>query len=100
MTQKKQKLHHAWLILIACCMMQGAGLGLISNCAGVFYSPVCNELGFEMGQFTLYRTLFTVSQALMMPFVAKSFRKYDVRVIVSAAAVVMGGISIMMGSFT
>lgn len=100
MARKKQKMHYAWLILIACCMMQGAGLGLISNCAGVFYSPVCSDLGFEMGRFTLYRTLFTVSQALMMPFVAKSFRKYDVRVIVSAAAVFMGGISIMMGSFT
>jgi len=100
MTQKKQNMHYAWLILIACCMMQGAGLGLINNCAGVFYSPVCGDMGFEMGQFTLYRTLFTVSQALMMPFVAKSFRKYDVRVIVSAAAIVMGGISMMMGSFT
>lgn len=100
MKTKDGKLHYAWLILIACCMMQGAGLGLISNCAGVFYSPVCSDLGFEMGKFTLYRMLFTLSQALMMPFVAKSFRKYDVRVLVSAAAVVMGGISIMMGFFT
>lgn len=100
METKSRKFHYAWLILIACCMMQGAGLGLISNCAGVFYSPVCKDLGFEMGRFTLYRMLFTLSQALMMPFVAKSFRKYDVRVIVSLAAVVMGGISILMGSFT
>lgn len=99
MTQKKQGIHYAWLILITCCMMQGAGLGLVSNCAGVFYSPVCMDLGFEMGKFTLYRTLFTLSQALMMPFVAKSFRKYDVRILVSAAAVVMGSISIMMGFF-
>ena len=71
MQQKKQKMHYAWLILIACCMMQGAGLGLISNCAGVFFSPVCNDLGFEMGKFTLFRTLFTMSQAIAMPFVAK-----------------------------
>lgn len=99
MQPKKQQMHYAWLILITCCMMQGAGLGLISNCAGVFFSPVCNELGFEMGQFTLYRTLFTLAQALTMPFVAKSFRKMDVRVIVSAATVVMGGISILLGTF-
>lgn len=100
MKTKDESFHYAWLILFACCMMQGAGLGLVSNCAGVFYSPVCMDLGFEMGEFTLYRMLFTVSQALMMPFVAKSFRKYDVRVLVSLAAVVMGGISIMMGFFT
>ncbi len=100
MQPKKQKMHYAWLILITCCMMQGAGLGLISNCAGVFFSPVCNDLGFEMGKFTLFRTLFTMSQALTMPFVAKLFRQKDVRVIVSAATVVMGGISILQGTFT
>ena len=100
MQPKNQKMHYAWLILIACCMMQGAGLGLISNCAGVFFSPVCNDLGFEMGKFTLFRTLFTMSQALTMPFVAKLFRQKDVRVIVSAATVVMGGISILQGMFT
>ncbi len=100
MQPKKQSIHYAWLILIACCMMQGAGLGLISNCAGVFFSPVCNDLGFEMGKFTLFRTLFTMSQALTMPFVAKLFRQKDVRMIVSVATVVMGGVSILQGTFT
>lgn len=100
MQPKNQKVHYAWLILIACCMMQGAGLGLISNCAGVFFSPVCNDLGFEMGKFTLFRTLFTMAQALTLPYVAKLFRKYDVRVIISAATVIMGGISILQGTFT
>lgn len=99
MQAKKQKIHYAWLILITCCMMQGAGLGLVSNCAGVFFSPVCSDLGFEMGKFTLYRTLFTISQAITMPFVAKLFGKLDVRMIVSAAAVVLGAVSIFMGSF-
>lgn len=100
MQPKKQSMHYAWLILIACCMMQGAGLGLVSNCAGVFFSPVCNDLGFEMGKFTLFRTLFTMAQALTLPYVAKLFRKYDVRVIISAATVIMGGISILQGTFT
>lgn len=100
MQTKKQSMHYAWLILIACCMMQGAGLGLISNCAGVFFSPVCNDLGFEMGKFTLFRTLFTMAQAFTLPYVAKLFRKYDVRVIISAATVIMGGISILQGTFT
>ena len=100
MQPKKQKIHYAWLILIACCMMQGAGLGLVSNCAGVFFSPVCNDLGFEMGKFTLHRTLFTMAQALTMPYVAKLFRQKDVRVIVSVATVIMGGISILQGTFT
>ena len=39
MEQKKNRLHYAWFILAGCCILQGATLGLINNCAGVFYSP-------------------------------------------------------------
>lgn len=100
MSQERQKIHYAWFILAACCMMQGAGLGLVSNCAGVFYSPVCQDLGFEMGKFTVYRMLFSISSAFAMPVVAKSFRKMDIRVVISVATLVMGGCSIAMGTFT
>jgi len=48
MEQKKNRLHYAWFILAGCCILQGATLGLINNCAGVFYSPICKELGFEL----------------------------------------------------
>lgn len=94
-----KKLHYAWLILAGCCILQGASLGLINNCAGVFYSPVCEDLKFEMGRFTFYRTLFSISSALALPFVAKSFRKMDVRLVISAAAVVFGGCNVAMGTF-
>ena len=55
---QRGKFHYAWLILAGCCILQGASLGLVNNCAGVFFSPVCEELGFEMGELTFYRTLY------------------------------------------
>lgn len=99
MEQEKKKLHYAWFILAGCCVMQGATLGLINNCAGVFYSPICKELGFELGKLTMYRMLYCISSALALPFVAKSFRKYDVRIVISAAAVIYGGCAALMGTF-
>lgn len=96
---EKRNIHYAWFILAGCCILQGASLGLVNNCAGVFYSPVCEELGFEMGRFSLYRMLFSISSALMLPAVAKSFRRFDVRVVISAAAVVFGGCGAAMGTF-
>ena len=99
MEQKKSGLHYAWFILAGCCIMQGATLGLINNCAGVFYSPVCKELGFELGKLTIYRMLYCISSALALPFVAKSFRKYDVRIVISIAAVIYGGCTALMGTF-
>lgn len=97
---QKKTLHYAWFILAGCCILQGASLGLINNCSGVFYSPVCEALGFEMGQFTLYRMLFSISSALAMPFVAASLRKYDIRLVLSAAAVVCGVCNMAMGAFS
>ncbi len=99
MEQKKSKLHYAWFILAGCCIMQGATLGLINNCAGVFYSPVCKDLGFELGKLTMYRMLYSISSALALPFVAKSFRKFDVRVVISIAAVIYGGCTALMGTY-
>lgn len=99
MEQRKNKLHYAWFILAGCCIMQGATLGLINNCAGVFYSPVCKDLGFELGKLTMYRMLYSISSALALPFVAKSFRKFDVRVVISIAAVIYGGCTALMGTY-
>lgn len=96
---KKRKFHYAWLILAGCCILQGTSLGLLSNCAGVFYSPVCTDLGFEMGEFAFYRTVFAISSALMLPAAAKSFQKADVRIVISLAAVIYGISSAAMGSF-
>lgn len=97
---KQNKIHYAWLILIGCCAMQGACLGLINNCAGLFYAPVCEELGFEMGAFTFYRMLYSVSSALTLPLAAKLLQKFDVRVTISAAVMVFGLCSVGMGTFT
>ncbi len=99
MEQKKTKLHYAWFILAGCCIMQGATLGLINNCAGVFYSPICKELGFELGKLTMYRMLYSISSALALPFVAKSFRKFDIRIVISIAAIIYGGCTALMGTY-
>lgn len=97
--ENKQKIHYAWFILVGCCILQGASLGLVNNCAGVFYSPVCQDLGFEMGKFTFYRMLFSISSALALPMVAACMRKMDVRIVISTAAVVFGVCNVAMGSF-
>lgn len=97
---QKKKFHYAWMILAGCCILQGASLGLINNCAGVFFSPVCENLGFEMGSFSLYRMLFSLSSAFALPFVAVSLKKLDIRFVISAAAVICGVCNMAMGTFT
>ncbi len=77
----------------------GATLGLINNCAGVFYSRSAKswDLSWENLQCTGCSTA-SVS-ALALPFVATSFRKHDVRIVISIAAVIYGGCAALMGTF-
>ena len=35
-----------------CFLIQGGLLGIISNCRGIFYDPVCAELGIKLGKLT------------------------------------------------
>ena len=49
MEKERKKLHYAWFILAGCCIMQGASLGLVNNCSGVFYSPVCRTWDLKWG---------------------------------------------------
>ena len=95
--ETKQKFHYAWIILAGCCILQGASLGLVNNCAGVFFSPVCEDLGFEMGQLTFYRTLYALSSAAAMPFVAWLLLRADVRAVIGIAALLFGGSTAFMG---
>ncbi|NMA07118.1 MAG: MFS transporter [Ruminococcaceae bacterium] len=50
-----KRFHYAWVIAVSCFLMQGVVVGLIQNCRGQFLTPVCNSMGYKMGEFTLYQ---------------------------------------------
>lgn len=44
---KTGKLHYAWIILIACCLLQVAGIGVMSNTSASFITAVCSDRNLE-----------------------------------------------------
>lgn len=40
---KTGKLHYAWIILVACCMLQVAGIGIMSTTSSSFITAVCSD---------------------------------------------------------
>ena len=93
---KDKKIHYAWLILAACCVMQGIGIGIIANCAGIYYSPICQELGFSMGELTFYKTLSGIFSILSLSLAPILFRKMDVRALAFVLILVAGGCNFLM----
>lgn len=94
----RRKIHYAWYILVACCLMQGGTIGLVQNCRGLFYNPVCTELGFKVSAFTLYSTAHGIGAFFMLPFAAKLLDRYPVRRVLGIATLFFCGSTALMGS--
>ncbi len=83
-----QKIHYSWWIMLACCFIMACGLGIIYNCAGVFFKPVGDALGINRGPISLYMTLMNIIMTLLLPFAGRILTKYRIEFVVSIAFVV------------
>ena len=96
---RKGRPHRAWAMLAGCCVLQGASLGLVHNCRGVFYAPVISELGFGMGAFSFYILFFGLFSCLILPVVGRLFARVDSRLLLGGASLFFAGSVISMGFF-
>lgn len=79
-------MHYAWRILVGCCFLQAGALGLVLNSAGVFFSPICQELGFAQGGIAAYLTCYSWATCIGMLLVARFFPRIDTRISMSVSA--------------
>jgi MFS family permease len=99
-TTKKKKFHYGYLIVLSCFIGCFAPVALVFSCAGIFYRPVSASLGVGMGTLTIYMTAMGITSLIFMPFAGKLLQKLDVRIVLSAAAILVGGSLIAMSFFT
>ena len=81
---------YPWLILVSCCLLQGAGLGIISNCTGVFYVPVMEDFGVPMASVSLYVTINNVFQCISTLFVIKIIGRFKVKYLIPLSGLIVG----------
>ena len=93
-------MHRAWLVFIGCCCLQAGGLGLMLNSSGVFYTPICQDLGFTQGGISLYLTFYAWFTCLGMVFVARWFPRFDTRKLMTAAAIIVIVATGLMSTYT
>lgn len=87
MTVKK---HYAWNMLFACCVIQGGSLGLLQNTRGIFFDPICEELGFALGDLTIYLVCMGATSCLLLPTAGRIFPRCRVKLLMSAASLLLG----------
>lgn len=95
----KKKIHYAYVMLAACCLVQGGTLGVIHNCRGIFYGPICRDLGVGLGSFTFYMLFFGLFSCIMLPFAGRVFHRVNIRWLLCGASVIFAGSVMLQATF-
>jgi len=69
-------------------------MGIYVSTNSIFVKPVCDDLGFSRGQFTLYRTIITLVSTPLMPIYGRKIRSIGLKKLILISAIGCGLISI------
>lgn len=72
----RPKLFYGWIVVVGCALMMGTSIGLFVNCNGIFIKPVCEDLGFTRGAFTLYASIASFVGMFMQVVYGNLYQKY------------------------
>ena len=94
--EKTKKMHYAWIVFI-CCILLKLGLGGVVMCiSGNFVTPVTEELGCGVSQFTMLVSVEAAAMAVMYTTAAKVLSRGKIgRVMGIAALAEVIGVALM-----
>ncbi len=95
----KQKKGYPFLVLAMCFLIQGGLLGIISNCRGIFYAPVCEELGIKLGKLTTYSVFYGLAVCAAIPFASRAVKKWNLRWTLTGFALLAAAAQFAMAYF-
>lgn len=75
---EKRRAFYGWRIVAASAFVLAIALGMF-KANSVFVKPVCDSLGFGRSEFTLHRTIITLTSAFIVPVYGKAVQRFGVR---------------------
>ena len=92
----EKKIHYAWVILLCCCAIQAGTLGAVSNCKGVFFDAVCQDLDMPLGVFTTQGIFGGITSALVTPAALKLLKRFRMNRVLFGACLLYTGMQFAM----
>lgn len=77
-----------WIVLVVCCGLAAASIGVSINSSGVFYTPVADSLHIMRGTFSMHMTIFSLATALGALFVFKIMKKVSYKWLLAVSVIV------------
>lgn len=94
--KSKNKSFYHWLVVAACCGMAISSIGIVTNCMGVFYSPVAESLGVGRGSVALFNTIVHLSTGFATPIIANLMKKLPLKpILLTGALLVAVGVTLL-----
>lgn len=88
------------LVLISCCGLIGAAFGMLTNVVGIFFTPVADSLGIGRGAVSMTLTISTITLALGGMLTVQALRRFPVKVLLIAMALIFSGCTATLGLTT
>ncbi|WP_350454827.1 MFS transporter [Slackia heliotrinireducens] len=83
------RFHYGFLIVFAICAICMTTVTLSFNTAGIFYTPVSEELGIGTGVFGTYMTVQYLAMAISMIVGGKVLHRFDARIVLTVCVLMV-----------
>ena len=72
-----------WLVFAGCCVLSFVGFGFIVNTMGLYYTPLCDELGISRTQIALAASIMAIAAMPTTLLAGNIMKRIDSRVLIS-----------------
>ena len=77
-----------WLVFAGCCVLSFVGFGFIVNTMGLYYTPLCDELGVSRTQIALAASIMAIAALPTTLLAGNIMKRIDSRILISACVAV------------
>ncbi len=85
------------LVLISMCGLIASGVGLLTNVAGLFFSPIMEELAISKGSVSLTLTICNIAFALGGMITPRLLNEQNLKIVIIAATALVAGATAALG---
>lgn len=81
------KIYYGWWVVLAAALICGLVYSGIVSVTGVFLIPVTTDLGLQIGNYSLYLTIMSLTNIVTLLFVSRTLTAKNIKKIMAVAAV-------------
>ena len=88
-TSTKPRLHYAWVIAMVGFIIYWFAICIVSNCVGMFVTPVSEALGISRSAFSLTTTCVSIASMITSMFIGSLYKKFSIRKVMLVGSIVL-----------